>query len=61
MKAKAVASAIYQIIRGLSEEDRMRIADFILDIGEEKYADNKWVSFFCAQLRSIFDIPEFGT
>ena len=59
MKVKAIASAIYQIIRGLDEEDRMKIADFILDLVEEKYADKKWVMFFCTQLRNAFDIPEF--
>jgi len=59
MKWKLIASAIYQMLRRIDREDRERIADYILDIVEVKYADNAALMFACEQLRHMLNIPEF--
>ena len=59
MKWKLIASAIYQMIRRIDKEDRTKIADFLLDIVEVKYADNAALMFACEQLRNMLNIPEF--
>ena len=59
MKWKTIASLIYRVFGNLDREDREKIADYLIDIIEEKYTESSAIMFICELLRKALDIPEF--
>ena len=57
---KELVRILIDIIKNVSDEDKKRIADAILDVCEDKYPTG-WVAWSLKKLRELAKIPEYGT